>query len=303
MKKNFVFMISRIFISIAILGILIYYVGIKQILETFVSMKKVFLIPILILHIISLLIGALNIKILIKKIKNKLSFRKILKYYLVSWSIGSIMPGKIGEFSILYMLKKENISYGQSLAITMIDKIITIIVLSITAAITIIFLTEVKNFYKPIIFVVMIIIFLIALKAKIVRDIIKRIMPKKFADKFKKFNKTLNFFIKNHKKELTINFVLTIIKWIITGLGITLLFFSFGFKTNPIIITAISMSLTIISLIPITINGIGLRETAAVYLYSLLGAKPEVVISAYLVMTVINYVFAIIILSKRKLIS
>ena len=149
MKKNFVFMISRIFISIAILGILIYYVGIKQILETFVSMKKVFLIPILILHIISLLIGALNIKILIKKIKNKLSFRKILKYYLVSWSIGSIMPGKIGEFSILYMLKKENISYGQSLAITMIDKIITIIVLSITAAITIIFLTEVKNFYKP----------------------------------------------------------------------------------------------------------------------------------------------------------
>jgi len=63
------------------------------------------------------------------------------------------------------------------------------------------------------------------------------------------------------------------------------------------------MSLTIISLIPITINGIGLRETAAVYLYSLLGAKPEVVISAYLVMTVITYVFAIIILSKRKLIS
>ena len=41
-------MISRIFISIAILGILIYYVGIKQILETFVSMKKVFL---LVLHL------------------------------------------------------------------------------------------------------------------------------------------------------------------------------------------------------------------------------------------------------------
>src|SRR3989344_3145401 len=128
MKKELSLFLRLIF-SISIILILFYKIGPKDIIQTFVKVNLLYT-PLIILAIIfTVLLGALNLKILIDCI-NKIKFLKILRYYLLSWAIGLFVPGKMGEFSIVYFLKKEDISIGQSLAISIMDKLITVVTLS-----------------------------------------------------------------------------------------------------------------------------------------------------------------------------
>ena len=300
MKK--LWFLLRLIISILLIGFLINKIGINKIIQTFISMNKIYLILIIPLYVLALFLGGLNLYFLTKKIKNKIKLKKIINYYLISWALSSFMLGKLGEFSIIYLLKKEKINYGKGLAIVIIDKAITIVTISIAAIITILILLDIKEAYKLLLFILLLMVSLFLVQTKLIRNIIKRIISKKFADKFKRFNKTLTIFLKKNKKLLLLNFILTLLKWAIMSIVVYIIFLSFGSRANIILISLISMSLTILLLIPITINGIGIKETVAVYLYGLIGLSPEIVISTYLLLTVITYACSLIILAKRKLI-
>ncbi len=291
----------RIIFSLSILGILIYKVGLSQIINTFLTMNKIYLIPVLLLYSLALFVGALNIYLLVKKIKKSIKLRNVINYYLLSWASGSLMPGRLGEFSILYLLKKEKINYGESLAITIIDKLITLMILFLSAILVVILLLDLTNTYRILILLMSIIILFFVVKSEIVRNTIKRFISKKFADKFKNFNKTLSKFIKHYKKILLLNFFLTVLKSIITSVITYLIFLSFDSRASVILVLLISTALTIIALVPITVNGIGLREGVAIFLYGLIGLKPEVVISTYIFSTIIMYLYSMFIFMKIRI--
>ena len=296
MKKELSLFLRLIF-SISIILILFYKIGPKDIIQTFVKVNLLYT-PLIILAIIfTVLLGALNLKILIDCI-NKIKFLKILRYYLLSWAIGLFVPGKMGEFSIVYFLKKEDISIGQSLAISIMDKLITVVTLSfltIAAFFVIPVKTDVVQFILVLSVIFGIVLFFIV--TEIGRGIIKKYVLRKYAEKFAGFSKTFFYYLKDKKDALIINLILTFLKWILSSAAVAILFLAFDTTIRFYYIVLITAATIIVGLVPFTISGLGLRESVAVFFYNLISIKPSVVVSVYLIFNIINYLFAMIIFS------
>gem|GEM_PF-3432132 len=103
------------------------------------------------------------------------------------------------------------------------------------------------------------------------------------------FQSSLTGFFKDSKGILAINFFLTMVKWCITGLAFYLVFASFGSPANVVLIIIISMTITILNIIPVTLHGLGLKEIAAAYLYGMIGVPQEVAVVSSLFFSILAY--------------
>ena len=125
------------------------------------------------------------------------------------------------------------------------------------------------------------------------RSFIRKHILRGFSKYFEGFSKTLFFYLKKQKKVLLLNFLLTLLKWVILALVISFLFVSFNSPMPFIYVLLISVITTIISLVPISISGLGVREASAVYLFSKVGATIVITASVQLINLVIVYSISI----------
>ena len=290
--------IIRIGLGLLILFILIYNIGIKDTLSKIVSVDLFLFALILILFFINFIIKVLNYKILILPLKKKIKFFRLLYYTFVSWSLGLFIPGKIGEFSLVVLLKKENIPEGHGAVISLLDNLATF---SLLATFSIIgffmffsFITTMKLILIIFFFWMLFVTFIITKKG---RDLIKTYILRKYSIKFQGFSKLLFYYFKEQKSILALNVILTFFKWWIHAFMIYLLFYAYNQNISIFLIFLINSMLTIISLIPISISGLGVRESIAVLIYHFIfNIDNAIILSAYLIPLIISYVTATIIL-------
>ena len=151
--------IIKIIFSLVVFLILIKIIGLEKITTTLSQMKLIYLIPVITIYLLGFVIGTLNVFILLKGLKLKIRFNKLLKYTIISWSIGLFSPGKVGDFSIIYLLKKERIKPIVSFAVVLVDKIITLLVLLLFTLLTAIILLTRKEII--LIFIIIILFLLV----------------------------------------------------------------------------------------------------------------------------------------------
>lgn len=292
MKKSTVI---KIILSVTVLFVLLYIVGFKEVWNTFSSMKLKYLPLIIVLSFLHFFIGTYNIKILTDPL-HKISYKKLFKYHVLSWAAGTFIPGRLGEFGLVYLLREEGIMIGEGTAITMIDRLITIFTLGIFSMLGLfLFLTP----WQALSYIITIAIGLAVISYIIFSDRGRRLLIKLlrgYAKNFTGFSRTLYFFFKKQKTVLIINIILTFLKWILMTALVYLLFVSFGITGNFILIFLANVTTMIISLVPITINGLGVKESAAYFLYPLVNVPSSIAVSTYLVTAVLAYLQSILFL-------
>ncbi len=283
--------IIKIALGLVVLGLIFLNVGLNSIFAAFSTMNLFFLPAIILLFITGLLMGAYNLKIFSDAIGIKIKFKEMLNYYLSSWAFGLVVPGKVGEFSFVYLAKKH-MTIGQGMAISVLDKITTVISLCVLAFFGFfIFFDFQKALYLTGITSAIVIAGLAFLLSSPGRKIIRKLLGK-YGEMFSGFSKNLKLMLFERKKAVTINFIITFLKWGITAILTYLTFLSFGITVSPLIILTISASVMLLSLIPVTMSGLGIKEGAAVFLYGLIGVPAAITISVHLIMLFMNYVGA-----------
>ena len=278
--------IIRNIIGILILVILVYYVGTNNIFNSFKSINFLYFPIILVSYISSLLLSTLCISFLIKK---KIPFNKLFRCYTLSWVYGLLLPGKLGEFSLVYFLKKERLSISTSLVVSFIDKLITFLLFSV---ITVIGVLLVFNFRQGInaLILFLIIIVMTALAAKI--NLLSKIVPKKYKSYIKPFFNEYHHFFKNDKKRIYKNLYFTLVRWFVDGVSIFMIFLALGITVNIIYVLIINTMTALLSLIPLTANGLGIRQSAGVYTFSKLNINPAITVNMYLISLSFTYLIA-----------
>ena len=285
--------IIKFILGLSILFFVFYKIGLKEIYKTILEMNFFFAIPfVIIFYIMFFILGTINLKILLNPIK-KVPFKKLLKYYALSWSFGLFVPSKIGEFSLIFLLKKEKIPIGKTTAISVIDKTITLITFVIFSAIGfLIFFNPMDSLKFTLILLSILFIGIFSILSNKVRNIIKKLIGK-YHIYFKGFSKTLFSYLKENKRVLFMNFILTIIKWGLIDAGLVFIYFlAFGKVVNPLYIILITAITLTVGLIPITINGLGIKTPTAIFLYGQIGIISPIVASVYLIDLVIKYLIA-----------
>jgi len=282
----------EVLILVAIVAYIVSRIDLAKIGEILSTLSYSWLILALLLNTTGILVTAYGLKILFDTVRFT-SFMQWLKYFLMSFSVGLILPGKAGDLSIIYFMKDKGFSIGESTAFTILDKLITIVVFGLVATVGIFTILSSAELYIGLLFLAVIAATGAFLFSEPGRRVASKVLGK-YAEKFQGFGSTFRTLVKKHRSRVLINVFLTAVRPFINGLVIILLFKAMSIDVSlfyAILINAIALAA---SLIPLTPNGLGVREGVGAYLFSLVGVPLEASISMYLIFLIMWQIFGLI---------
>lgn len=297
MKKKH--LILKLIISLILIALLLYKIKLENVYSTLLKINLAYIPLIILITLLTILIGSINIYILLKGLNKSIQFKQIFNNYNLSWALTWFAPSKTGELSLLYFLKKEGIDVGSSSAVFFSDKVITLITIIIMALVASLFLSPIDSLYVLIFSLIIILMIFLLLSSK---KLLTKISPKIFHKFIDKFYQSLHI-LRYRKDLIAYNTILSVLRSLLSFFSIWVIYIAFDINANFIYIILFNIIITIASLVPFTLSGLGVREVSAVYLFSLIGIDKTITINVYLINLVKKYLFAlfIIIFSKLKI--
>lgn len=244
------------------------------------------------IYTLSILLTAYSLKALFDSVKHT-NFKEWMHLYLLSFSMGLVLPGRAGDLSIIYFAKKKGFDIGASTALTITDKLITLIVFGAIAAIGLLTLLKSSQLVIGVLFTAFCILLGMFLFTSVGRKIIVKLIGK-YAERFQGFYKTFKNLLRNHKGKVLINIGITLLRPIGNALLIILIFKAIGIEVSFLYAILINAVTLIASLVPLTPNGLGIREGIGSFLFTQIGIPLEASLAMYLIILMMNYATGII---------
>jgi uncharacterized protein (TIRG00374 family) len=243
MKKKLGFILS-LFISIIFLLLALKKVNAKEIGESLLKANLLYFLLAILITFIAFLLRAIRWKILLSPLK-KLPLSMVFNATMIGFMCNYLLPARVGEVIRAYLIgTRGKISKSAAFATIIVERVMDIFILSLFAAIILIFFPVPLYFKKigVVIFILNTLIFVILVimhnkSAAFIRIIEKPLSI--FGEKIKEKIKTLLFaFIKGlnilkNRSNLLLAAVLSLCIWSITGLLFYVLFFSFPIRLPP----------------------------------------------------------------------
>ena len=276
-----------------LLVILFWTIGIKQVWQLLTTTNLKYFAIAYILFILSVFIAAMNLYILFFPIK-KIDPTRYLQYFFASRITSLIFPGRLGEFSISYYLDKEDINLGRGIAAVVTDKLITVSCSMVLGLIAIyIFMKGMRITTVALYIVIMILLFTLLLSSTS-RKFIRKWILRKYAYHFEGFSKTLFSYERENKGLALLNMLLTLVRIVVIALSEKAMFLALG-TTIPLLTLILVGGLeTLSASIPLTVNGLGIKQAIGIYVFSTIGVSPTITAARYLIGLFIQYSFGFI---------
>jgi len=296
MKNQLIKSLARILFGGLILFGLFYKIGFDRIAESLARLN-LWALPLAVgLFGMFLWLSSLGSWVLLRAF-SRLSFREFLPCYLPSWALGLFLPGKLGELSIVYYLKNRDIAVGQGTAFFVVGKTVTVLALGMVASTGFFtffsFRVAIQLFLLLVVFLGGFIFFLLS---SFGRNVIRKVLPEKIQEKFAGFSSAFSSYFQKHRGLLVLSLGIKLLGF---GCIAVMNYFIFAVGLNVRIlvfkILQISTMETFSALIPISVNGLGIRQAMGIYLYSLLGVNAPVVASSQIVGWALIYLLGVII--------
>ena len=258
--------IKNIAKSILILSItaFIFYLIFQKI--DYVSLKKAFLeinlfyIPLILgLVLLILTVSSKKWQSVLSAMNYQISFKESFCIVMGALPVSLITPARSGDLIRSYYLKNK-IPIGRTVGAVFAERIIDILILATFSFLGGLFFKNLLFIFIPVfVFFSIVLFFLIVRKIKFLFNL-------KWQEKIDQFLYVSKIFFKTPKKILPILFY-SIILWSIIMLEIKMLFLALGANV-PIVYIFAAFPLSIfIGLIPITLAGMGTRDSAIIYFF------------------------------------
>jgi uncharacterized protein (TIRG00374 family) len=307
--KRKIFSVSQIIITVALLFYLAKKVNIPQSVDVMKQVNIYYLLVSMLLFLIFLMVGNWRWKILLDARGQKFSYGYLMKVYVVSWFFNNILPTTVGGdvFRVAYTAKKDDttgkISRSPALAAAFVDRFIGFIGLFFFASLAsgALFLTKMgKNQYLllNIIGFFLLMIILLAVFSDRIHRIFSRIFARvKILNLGEKFERAYSE-IKEYrqvKTKLVYSFLLSLIIQALLGLVWFLIAKGVSVDTSVLHYFLYIPVIGVITMLPITVGGLGMRENLFVKIFStVLNVAREKATAISLLYLIVNLIFALI---------
>lgn len=276
-----------------ILLLLFYKIGFSPILTILKSVQVGYALLAVVLFVLSVVIASINIWLLIRPLQI-FPLRHFLDYYFLSRVSSLFLPGRLGEFTLVYFLKKEQINVGKGIAAVVMDKWITFICSLLIGSIGIVLLLGGTVLKSVLVSVLILFVAGQLMTSTLGQRLLMKVLPQKYQEVLTDFSSTWLEYTKNHKRELLANIFLTISRMGIIALSAYYMFLAVGTIVDLKWVFLIGGTETVMTMIPFTINGLGIKQSVGVYLYALIGVDPAVTAARYVVGLLIQYGFGLL---------
>lgn len=285
-----------------VLGIIIFLIilsrtNLGEILKNIEKIKPVYLLSGALLTIPTIFTKALCWNYIKRQQGIKYNLKDSFLMYCSGLYIGLVTPGRLGEITKAFYLKNDGYSMGKSLVSIVLDRLSDIIflLLFIFLGLILFFATLQKTILIPIVcIVIVVILFIIFLRVGLIKWILNKIfyffVPVKYQKSWKINSQDFinDFKIYNLKNYIIISLI-TVFSWIFYYLQMYVLAKGVGINI-PFLYLAITVTVAgLITLIPVSISGIGTRDIALIMLLSpfLLAKEQIIAFSALILLMVI----------------
>lgn len=220
-----------------------------------------------------------------------ISYFRVLETVMKSWVVESMMPGKLGSFAAAWFWQKDGLTLGQGAAIVLAYRVSLGLGAIIFGLVGILFIFPAfggNGFLVVLASILAMGFFVVFLhQAKNVR----RFVPAALRDKLTGFTRTLHQTILNPKKSFLL-LLAAVIQLFVTSFFFSIMFSTVGYNVDVIAILAATSIVQLASLIPISINGIGIREGLMALLMEMVGVPIPITILVSGINTATGYVLA-----------
>jgi len=292
--KQFIKIIFTIFLFYLIFR----KVPLNSIKENFLYANKIYLFLAFIFFFLYYLFFAIRWAYLLNGAGIKINFIKAFIYIIISFFFNNVLPSAVGQDFVrsAFASKKD---FTKTLGVSLMDRFLGflgMLIIGITA-----FLSHYKNLKIISIFYLFLFLFLLFLYliftnkniGRGLKDFILRIKFLNLGEELRKFYLALVSFKEKKRMflfgiilSIIIQFTITIINYIISkSINIELSFFN---------LLVILPAITVLSLIPITLNGLGLREFAYIYFFNIININSEKALSLSLMFFIISVIASLI---------
>jgi uncharacterized protein (TIRG00374 family) len=201
----------------------------------------------------------------------RIPFKRTLRVFLANLPIAKITPGYTGDFFRIFFLRKEVPAHSHA-GIIIFEALLDILILGALSAIGAILLRQ-SDYLGISVAIVMAVLFIIYIIPRVLTDV-KLLLRYR-----KKIVATTQIFqrVLATPSKFTRVFVISIAISFFTQLYIFLLFRAFGSEVTLLDIIIRQPLVTVITLIPISFWGLGVRESAMLLLYSGLASEATIV--------------------------
>lgn len=273
-------------IGLLIFLVLIIGIGIENIIAAFLTADVFILASSFLVLPFIVFVQVVKWKLLIGPNFENINFTSLLKIYLISFFYGAITPGKLGSFiRISYLKKKSNVSIGSASTSVFLDRFldfVSIFAFALFGAFLVAsFLTDL---IIALIVLTVVMIFLLWFfssknRSKIFfKKFFLAILPEKLKEKSMEIFEDFFNSIPKRNKIYQSGF-LSLISWFLIFFHSYIVILAFGITPNIFFVIGALAIASVISLIPITINGIGTNEATLVLIFSLIGISSSVVVA------------------------
>lgn len=287
-------------LGIGLFFFIIYKIDLSKLLDCINNVKFSYVTIILLLNFVLVFTKALRWNSILKIQQVRLTLTDSFLIYYSGLFFGVISPGRLGEFvKILYLKVEKGGSLIKGILSTLIDRLFDIYVLIILGIIGIWqfnIIGKLSNLSFILIIVILLAPILLFHKKTAARGVgllYKSIRINKFKNEieetFDDFYGEVNKLISS---KLIFPAILTCISSLILFTQCYLLVIAMGIVSIDFITITLFMAISrLIGLIPISISGLGTRDATLIYLFSLIGLKPELAVGYSFLIFVTLFVF------------
>lgn len=298
MKKHTQYIIKSIGIIIFIIILLNINYGLIKTTIDKIELKYIFISLILFVPFIIIktyrwiiILNSLNIK--------NIKFINCFNLYLIGLYLGNLTPGRLGELVRAIYIKNNEISLTKAVTSVIIDRAYDLVSLIIIGYIGLFFFSHLFENYIMIISLLILItivsvLIFVFFKRKIMLLVYNFLIPEKIKRKSKEIYIEIISTIKlTTTQDLIYQIVLTFFSWVIYFLFIFFIAKSINLNIGFFYISISIAIATLVTLIPISFNGLGTRDATLLLLYSQLGVSKETTIIFSLMIFIVPFINSI----------
>jgi uncharacterized membrane protein YbhN (UPF0104 family) len=277
--------------------VLLLYVDIGAVMHTLATLQPAWLGWAAVAIVLSTLLGACNAHLLVNRL-GEVPWRLFLPVYWCAWALSLVVPGQIGDVAgISLMLRKYQLAWHVTLARSLLDKAISLLVMLLFAGSGLFLVgrqymtVDMRSMTITGMVVLMGLLFIMLLRRRLGRLFdpgrtgLRGLLGRLFAEALAT--------ARQHPLRLGLNISLSILKIILIGLSYWLVFAALGQADIPVFsVIALAAASSIVAYVPVTFNGLGTVEATGILLFTQLGLGASSVLSAYLCLRLLVYLLA-----------
>jgi len=299
MRGGKVTVVVRAGVSLALLGALVWWIGPAELATVVREMRWGWFFLAVVIDALSVLVGALNLYVLTVALRPAAAPTRVLVAYLRAWAVGMVAPGKLGDLSYAHFLSVEEhraetpATLAPGLAVAVVDKIVTFAVTATIAVAGLAVYASTSDAALGAAFAALALVAaLAALSSARVRALVRERLMGRYARRFEGFSADVRTLLRDSPGLLTANLVITIGRTLVQGTSMLLYFSAVGQTVSLLDVVIVQAVTVIVSLVPVTFAGLGVRQGASVVLYGrIAGIAAAPVLAHGLITTVTGYAF------------